>query len=205
MAGGRPTEYKDENVLKIKKLLKLGAADIEVADFFNITEATLNNWKSKYPEIKQLFESRQELIELRAKDREEVRAMRRQKRAQPHIRKSDNEYLKRVLKENPQKRIRHNFASQLRSHLKSKNGKHVFNILGYSVKDLMNHLEAQFKPGMNWDNYGNYWQIDHKTPASWFQYSNSTDQGFKDCWALSNLQPLEKNLNLSKSNRYASA
>lgn len=202
---GRPTEYKSEYVLKIKKLLKLGATDFDVADFFNINESTLNIWKSKYPEIKALFDSRQELMELRAQEREEVRAKRRQKRAQPHIRKSDNEYLKRVLKENPQKRLRHNFAAQLRQHLKSKNGNHVFDLVGYSVEELRAHLESQFKPGMNWGNYGTHWHIDHKKPVSWFQYSSSTDQSFIECWSLNNLQPLEKHLNLSKSNRYASA
>jgi len=54
MAGGRPVEYKDEYNVQVEKLCKLGATDAEIADFFNVTEQTINNWKSDFPEF---FES----------------------------------------------------------------------------------------------------------------------------------------------------
>lgn len=73
-----------------------------------------------------------------------------------------------------------------------------FNVLGYTAAEFRAHLEARFKPGMRWSNYGE-WQIDHIIPQSKFSYSMTTDPDFHKCWALSNLQPLWKAENLRKS------
>lgn len=54
MAGGRPTKYRPEFAEQAAKLCALGANDREVADFFKVTEQTVNNWKSAHPEF---FES----------------------------------------------------------------------------------------------------------------------------------------------------
>lgn len=48
---GRPTKYKEEYNVQVEKLCKLGATDKEIADFFNIVESTLNEWKIEYPEF----------------------------------------------------------------------------------------------------------------------------------------------------------
>jgi len=77
-------------------------------------------------------------------------------------------------------------------------------LAGYSLSELMGHLEEQFDEKMTWQNYGPYWHIDHKIPKSWFNYETSEDLGFKNCWALKNLQPLEATENISKNNRYVS-
>jgi len=67
----------------------------------------------------------------------------------------------------------------------------------------MVHLESQFKPGMNWENYGKYgWHIDHIRPQSWFKFESKNDPEFKICWALSNLQPLWAKENSFKGNRF---
>lgn len=54
MAGGRPVEYIEKYCEQVEKLCKLGATDKEIADFFEVTEQTINNWKSDFPEF---FES----------------------------------------------------------------------------------------------------------------------------------------------------
>src|SRR5690349_13941822 len=54
MAGGRPIEYRAEYCVQVEKLCKLGATDKEIADFFEVTEQTINNWKIDFPEF---FES----------------------------------------------------------------------------------------------------------------------------------------------------
>lgn len=49
--GGRPTKYKDEYVKQSEKLCRLGATDKELADFFEVDEATINRWKESHPEF----------------------------------------------------------------------------------------------------------------------------------------------------------
>jgi len=62
-------------------------------------------------------------------------------------------------------------------------------LVGYTVNDLMKHLEKQFKEGMTWENYGE-WQIDHIIPIAVFNFNKVQDIDFKKCWGLKNLQPL---------------
>lgn len=49
--GGRPTKYRDEFVDQAEKLIRLEATDKDLADFFRVTERTLNRWKLKHPEF----------------------------------------------------------------------------------------------------------------------------------------------------------
>lgn len=42
---GRPTKYKAEFAEQAMKLCRLGATDKELADFFGVSESTLNKWK----------------------------------------------------------------------------------------------------------------------------------------------------------------
>lgn len=76
-------------------------------------------------------------------------------------------------------------------------------LVGYTLEDLVKHLEKLFTPEMSWQNYGSYWEIDHKTPKSWFKYKYPEDPEFKKCWALKNLQPLKKSINRRKHNCYS--
>lgn len=103
--------------------------------------------------------------------------------------------------------IKHNMRGLIRSKLKSrnikKNGNRTIDILGYSINDLIVHLESRFLPEMNWDNYGkNGWEIDHIIPDSWFKYDSVSDIEFINSWSLTNLQPMWKTDNASKGNRW---
>lgn len=51
MAGGRPTKYKPEYNEQVIKLCYLGATDQQIADFFNVSKATINTWKKEYPQF----------------------------------------------------------------------------------------------------------------------------------------------------------
>lgn len=48
---GRPTKYKAEYCEQVYKLCLLGATDKEIADFFEVDEATVNRWKVAHPEF----------------------------------------------------------------------------------------------------------------------------------------------------------
>lgn len=87
---------------------------------------------------------------------------------------------------------------------KNKNGYSWESLLGYSVKDLMIHLESLFTEGMTWNNYGRKgWHIDHIKPRCLFNYSTHEDPQFRECWALSNLRPLWEHDNLSMGGKLA--
>jgi hypothetical protein len=69
----------------------------------------------------------------------------------------------------------------------------TYNLLKYTPQELKEHLENQ---GMDWDKH----DIDHKVPLTWF-ISETPPHIVND---LRNLQPLDRNLNKTKSNSYSS-
>jgi hypothetical protein len=50
-AGGRPTKYKSEYAEQARKLCLLGATDEELASFFSVAVASIDNWKNVHPEF----------------------------------------------------------------------------------------------------------------------------------------------------------
>ena len=59
---GAKSKYKQEYAEQAAKLCFLGATDVMLADFFHVSEPTLNKWKKDYPEfLKSLKESKAEL------------------------------------------------------------------------------------------------------------------------------------------------
>ena len=93
-----------------------------------------------------------------------------------------------------------NISSYMRRCIKEgKEGMKCETIVGYTLQKLKEHLQKQFKSGMNWNNYGIYgWHIDHKRPVSSFDITSKCSEDFKKCWSLDNLQPLWAKENLSK-------
>lgn len=51
MGAGRPTDYRPEYSEQAYKLCLLGHTDKELADFFEVVEATIYNWKNDFPEF----------------------------------------------------------------------------------------------------------------------------------------------------------
>jgi len=106
-------------------------------------------------------------------------------------------------KTDPKYRLDENITTAICMALKGEKAKRKWETLvGYTVKDLMKRLEYNFDKNMNWQNYGSYWQVDHKKPRSLFNYKKAEDQAFRDCWCLANLQPLEKIANKKKGNHF---
>lgn len=104
--------------------------------------------------------------------------------------------------ESGKKRIDGTMSNRIRASLKKgKEGRGWEECVNYTLQDLINHLQLQFNLFMTWDNYGSYWHLDHIIPKSYFEYTSTTDQAFKDCWGLDNLQPLESYVNMMKSNK----
>jgi hypothetical protein len=72
-------------------------------------------------------------------------------------------------------------------------------LLGCSINILRQHLELQFKSGMNWSNYGE-WHIDHIRPCASFDLSKKSEQ-YK-CFNYKNLQPLWAKENVIKRDKF---
>lgn len=100
-------------------------------------------------------------------------------------------------------KLKLNMACSINQSLKgSKNGRSWEKLVGYTLNDLIRHLEKQFMPGMTWENRGRGgWHIDHIVPVSAFNFNSIEDVDFKKCWALKNLRPLWETENLRKGNK----
>jgi len=101
-------------------------------------------------------------------------------------------------------KIAHNLRARLRIVLKRSSipkTQTVMDLVGCSIQELKKHLELQFKPGMNWDNYNHKtWHIDHMIPCVAFNLADITEQ--KKCFHYTNLQPLWAKENLVKHTSY---
>jgi hypothetical protein len=64
-ARGRPTKFKDEYVAQAEKLCRLGATDIEVADFFGVDVRTLYRWKGEREDFCQALKAGKEVSDER--------------------------------------------------------------------------------------------------------------------------------------------
>lgn len=49
VATGRPSKYKEEYNDLARKFCLLGATDADLAEFFDVEEQTINNWKNAHP------------------------------------------------------------------------------------------------------------------------------------------------------------
>jgi len=69
----------------------------------------------------------------------------------------------------------------------------------YSSQQLKQRIEMNFKPGMSWDNWGE-WHIDHKKPVKRFIDQGITNPALIN--SLANLQPLWAKDNISKGAKF---
>jgi len=119
-----------------------------------------------------------------------------------YCKKYNREYLKRRYQTDHRFHLDSNLRSIICTALKGeKNRRSWQKLVGYTIEDLIKHLENKFTEGMSWDNYGS-WEIDHIKPKSLFKYETAEDADFKKCWALENLQPLNKIENRKKGSKY---
>jgi len=136
------------------------------------------------------------------KNREKHKEYCKEYHQRPEIKEKRNnaEKLKRLT--DHQFKLNNNISGAMRRSLKgNKSGRHWETLVGYTLQELKLYLEKQFDLFMTWENQGSYWHIDHVVPVSWFKFTKSEDEGFKKCWALENLQPMEGIENIKKGNR----
>lgn len=121
-------------------------------------------------------------------DRKGVSAARKEKR-----RKNRND------RSTPERRLQNSTRARIWNSLKGRSDGRLFSRLGYTLQDLVAHLESKFTDGMTWDNYGE-WHVDHIKPCAAFDLT--LDGQFEECWSLENLQPLWASDNVKKGAKY---
>ncbi len=72
---GRPTLYKEEYAEQARKLCLLGSTDVELADFFEVAESTLNLWKLEHPTFSESIKKGKAQADADVADRLYQRAM----------------------------------------------------------------------------------------------------------------------------------
>lgn len=141
----------------------------------------------------------------RKENREKIRAYDRKWHKEHRNKDYENDYKRNKYHNDIHYQIRQCISSIIRKRLKkrlsSKEGQSINKYLPFTIDMLIIHLQNQFKKGMNWDNYGKVWEIDHVVPDCNFNYKTMNDKGFQDCWNLNNLQPLFANENRRKSGK----
>ncbi|MFQ0999781.1 hypothetical protein [Gilliamella sp. BG6] len=60
----RPTNYREEYAEQARKLCLLGYTDKQLADFFNVSEQTINTWKTKHPQFLESIKKGKEIADV---------------------------------------------------------------------------------------------------------------------------------------------
>ena len=142
----------------------------------------------------------------RAKCAEQNKAWRESNRKKIRLYKKG--YARALRASSPHYRLNQNMGRVINLALNGqKAGKKWEDITGYSVDELILHLESLFTEGMSWDNYGE-WHVDHIAPRKIFVVEdidgNIDWETVGCCWDLSNLQPLWAKDNFAKGGEFHS-
>lgn len=104
----------------------------------------------------------------------------------------------------PQFHLAHVLRSRLGKYVRGDCRISAVRHLGCTIAALRVWLEAQFQPGMTWENYGRGgWEIDHITPLIAFDLTDSEQA--KRAVHFTNLQPLWAVQNIAKRDAYRRA
>jgi hypothetical protein len=108
------------------------------------------------------------------------------------------ERLRRQLKK---RGVNERIAGQIRAAIrKGCDSPTIKSTIGYSIEELIAHLDRMFTDGMSWERFkAGEIHIDHIIPKSLFDPTDP--EQVRQCWALSNLQPLWAEDNMRKSNK----
>lgn len=118
------------------------------------------------------------------------------KKNKEKVKQAKLKYVKNKLANDPLYKLKHNIGCAIRQSFKrngfTKNSR-TYRILGCSFEYFKQHIELQFEPWMNWDNYGLYngtenygWDIDHIIPSC----SAITEEDVIKLNHYTNLKPL---------------
>jgi len=208
-ANSRAREWRAKNKEKVRDAVKkYHQANPEKKKACDRRYREKNREKIKIKDKKYRSENKEYLTavsrEWRKRNREKSREIvaKWQSKNAAQMRKIRKEYSDKFF-HTPKGRLCKCWKNYIKASLKagSKAGRKWESLVGYTIEELMSHLENLFLPGMTWENHGSYWHIDHIIPKASFNYNFPEDRDFKLCWSLQNLQPLEAIENIRKGSK----
>ena len=147
--------------------------------------------------------------EYKEKNREKLLKYFVERRKKPGYKEKFNEYFRNWINEkrkiDPSFKLKQQLSHRIYLALKKKGAfksKRTMKFLGCTVKELWQHLEKQFQPGMTRENYGE-WHVDHIKPCALFDLTKDEEQAA--CFHYTNLQPLWAVDNIRKGKKYEQA
>lgn len=106
----------------------------------------------------------------------------------------------RERRKDPLVRLKESIRTRIYNGLKDGKDRSTEKYLGCDISNYKLYLESKFTEEMSWDNYGEYWEIDHIKPIC--KYNLSVENEMEECFHYSNTQPLSKGDNRVKSGKY---
>lgn len=155
------------------------------------------------PDVKEYQQKRRHLYyqrkEVRERRQSYMKAYVERPDVKARLRNNKKLYMREQLRENPAVRLRMNLCARIRLAVKGKNkSARTLELVGCDIGFLRRWIEAKWKPGMSWQNYGK-WHVDHIMPCAMFDLSDPVQQ--RTCFRWTNLQPLWAADNISKSDK----
>jgi hypothetical protein len=118
-------------------------------------------------------------------------------REKDDYREKQNKSKKERYHNNPIERTGLNYRCHLRNYIfRHQVSKNIDKMVGLSPEQMKEWLEHNFKPGMNWENYGTFWNLDHVMPCSSYNLENKTE--LYECFSWKNTLPVYCKENLVK-------
>lgn len=183
-------EYKRQYALKNKEVLKAKSKIY----YENNKEYVKTKSKIYYEENKDKKIEYQKIYSLENKEKikeykSEYSYLNRDK-----LREYKNNYQNRRRKEEPIFKLKYVISRTIRRSLKCKGiskSKKSIEILGCTIEFFKRYIEEMFIGDMSWENYGTYWDLDHKIPLS----TAETEEDVLRLNHYTNLQPLDSYIN----------
>lgn len=126
----------------------------------------------------------------------------RGRRSRPGVKERDNLHIRQRVKNDPQFALSLLLRSRVSEALKSvkaRKSQKTIELVGCSIDQCKRHIEAQFLPGMTWENRGKYtWHLDHHLPVSMFNLIDPEEQ--KKAFHYTNLRPRWATTEIAKAN-----
>jgi molybdopterin converting factor small subunit len=207
LANVKKLYYQENKEQIIKKQSELYHSDIEVSrnkakEKNRKYKKNKSEYDKKYREInkEQINEKRRAFYKLN-KDKVNESKKKYREANRDKINEWYREYRKKRCETDPLFKLKRNISVRIRRSLQQKNftkKSKTFQIIGCTPQQLKEHLEKQFQPWMNWDNYGLYngtecygWDIDHIIPLD----TAITEEDVIRLNHYTNLQPLCSHIN----------